>query len=312
MKLKLLFFYCLFWISTIGFSQTNPLPGFSSTAGYINKLEVIATTNIDRFIRFRYGGNVPQGFSGIQYSVHDAYSWFNYSDGNGRLTFSYKDGNPTIKGDLGTSQFVLTRFGNIGFGTNEPSNVQGWGKVLEIKHSAHSKLLVSAETNDVKVGIFAHSNWNGARGVIGTESAHDLSFHTGYSQEQIRVKTNGNVGIGTSNPGHKLEVNGGIKTREVNVTTTGWPDFVFAPEYDLMPLDSLNDYIQSNRHLPEVPSEKEVLENGVNVGEMNVLLLKKIEELTLYLIEQKKETEELRKEIKQLKNAINLKNSLQD
>jgi hypothetical protein len=302
---KLFLLISIFYLVILeGFSQVNPLPGFSSTSGYINKLEVIATTNIDRFIRFRYGGSNPQGFSGIQYSMGDTYSWFNYTDGNGRLTFSYKDGNPTVKGDLGTPQFVLTRFGNIGFGTNEPSNVQGWGKVLEMKHSSTAKFLVSTETNSVKVGIFAHSNWDGARGIIGTESSHDLSIHTGYSTEQIRIKTNGNVGIGTTTPTNKLEVNGTIKTKEVNVTASAWPDFVFAPEYDLMSLDSLNVFIHSNRHLPEVPSEKEVLENGVNVGEMNVLLLKKIEELTLYLIDQKKETEELRKEIKQLKAAM--------
>jgi hypothetical protein len=116
--------------------------------------------------------------------------------------------------------------------------------------------------------------------------------------------TNGNVGIGTTTPTNKLEVNGTIKTKEVNVTTAGWPDYVFAPDYNLIPLDSLKEFILANRHLPDVPSEKSVLENGVNLGEMDKILLQKVEELTLYLIDQKKETEELRKEIKQLKAAM--------
>lgn len=136
--------------------------------------------------------------------------------------------------------------------------------------------------------------------------AGDITFTQGV------WNSSGNVGIGTTTPTNKLEVKGKIKTQEVNVTMADWPDYVFAPEYNLIPLDSLNEFILANRHLPDVPSEKSVLENGVNLGEMDRILLKKVEELTLYLIEQKKETEELRKEIQQLKAVINLKNTCQN
>jgi hypothetical protein len=116
---------------------------------------------------------------------------------------------------------------------------------------------------------------------------------------------NGNVGIGTSTPTNKLEVNGTIKTKEVNVTTTGWPDYVFAADYNLMPLDSLSEFIKTNSHLPGVPSESEVNLNGANLGEMNVILLKKIEELTLYIINQDKKIEEIERRINLNQNQNN-------
>ncbi|MCE7057179.1 hypothetical protein LZF95_21035 [Algoriphagus sp. AGSA1] len=186
--------------------------------------------------------------------------------------------------------------GNVGVGTLNPSNVQGWNKVLEVYGNSSAKLLVSTNLESVKVGLFAHYNWSGARGIVGTESSHDLSIQAGYS-EKIRVKLNGNVGIGTNNPTHKLAVNGTIQTKEVNITTAGWADYVFKPEYKLMPLSELEAFIQKNGHLPDVPTEAEVMENGVNLAEMNVKLLEKVEELTLHLIRQEELIKDLYKRI---------------
>jgi hypothetical protein len=77
---------------------------------------------------------------------------------------------------------------------------------------------------------------------------------------------------------------------------TGWSDFVFKPEYKLPTLASVKAYIDKNQHLPEIPSEQEITKNGLDLGEMNKLLLKKVEELTLYLIEKDKEINDLKQQ----------------
>jgi hypothetical protein len=79
------------------------------------------------------------------------------------------------------------------------------------------------------------------------------------------------------------------------VSLNHWNDYVFHDDYKLMPLSELESFVNANKHLPEIPSEKEVIENGINIGEMNALLLKKIEELTLYVIELKKQLDQLNK-----------------
>jgi len=122
----------------------------------------------------------------------------------------------------------------------------------------------------------------------------------------LRV-TSGSVAIGTTNPGtFKLAVEGKIGAREVNVTTTTpWPDYVFAKDYSLLTLEEIKTYIALHKHLPEVPSAKDVEANGVNLGEMNALLLKKIEELTLYMIDVKQENEILKKEVAKINARLN-------
>ncbi|MCU0370241.1 MAG: hypothetical protein MUC31_02410 [Bacteroidales bacterium] len=110
----------------------------------------------------------------------------------------------------------------------------------------------------------------------------------------IYINAAGNVGIGTAAPAEKLAVNGNIKCKQVEVTLTGWSDFVFEPDYSLMPLAELDAYIKAHKHLPDVPSAEEVIANGNSLGEMDAILLQKIEELTLYMIELKKENEQLK------------------
>ena len=121
------------------------------------------------------------------------------------------------------------------------------------------------------------------------------------------IKSDGNVGIGTSNTGdYRLAVNGKIRANEIRVDA-GWADFVFDDTYRLRPLSEVFLYIQKNKHLPDVPSAKEVKENGISVGEINSKLLQKIEELTLYMIEIKKENQDLKKEIQEIRKLIRKK-----
>lgn len=113
---------------------------------------------------------------------------------------------------------------------------------------------------------------------------------------------NDKVGIGTTSlDTFKLSVNGSVKAKAFLAIASGWADFVFADDYKLMPLHQLEKHVKANKHLPGIPTENEVIKNGVNVADVQVKLLQKVEELTLYLIEQNKKIEAQQKDIEQLK-----------
>lgn len=118
--------------------------------------------------------------------------------------------------------------------------------------------------------------------------------------------TNGNVGIGTTDTkGYKLAVNGDAMFTRIKVKTySTWPDYVFGEDYKLLPLQELEAYVKMHNHLPDVPSAEEVAKEGVDVGEMNKILLQKIEELTLHVIEQDRRNREQEEQIKSLKESI--------
>ncbi|MBS7256707.1 hypothetical protein [Flavobacterium branchiicola] len=117
--------------------------------------------------------------------------------------------------------------------------------------------------------------------------------------------SSGNVGIGTENPDAKLAINGTIHSKEVKVDlNVPAPDYVFANDYKLKTLEEVESYVKENSHLPDIPSAKEFEKNGVHLTEMNMALLKKVEELTLYSIEQNKRLTKIEKENKDLIKII--------
>lgn len=118
----------------------------------------------------------------------------------------------------------------------------------------------------------------------------------GVPQVRLHIDEYGRIGIGTDNPQNKLDVNGTIRAKEILVESN-WADFVFKQNYKLPTLREVEEHIKEKGTLPNVPSEEEVKANGINVGKTNALLLQKIEELTLYVIQQQKEIEELKRQI---------------
>ena len=222
--------------------------------------------------------------------------------------------------------------GNIGVGITNPN-----ARMHLYKDASGSQTLLILEKNEGDINenseinldfVFTDDNTNGtpqARissvantdasngGGMEAEGTADLKFWTASSVnsttnnlvERMRITSQGHVGIGTTNPdpNFKLSVNGSIRSKEVKVEAN-WSDFVFYDNYELRTLEEVEKHIAENGHLPEIPSEAEVTENGINLGEMNAKLLQKIEELTLYLIDQSKQIQAQQTEIEALKNRI--------
>jgi len=171
--------------------------------------------------------------------------------------------------------------------------------------------------------IAAHTGWDpNAVYVAGYNASNaSVSGWTALATQHVYIGTsafnnlnylyvnlmNGGVGIGTTNtndPNNRLFVETGIRTRKVTVDQAAWPDYVFSSRYRLMPLDSLAQYIESNHRLPDMPSADSVAKNGVELGDSQARLLKKLEELTLYVLQQQTELQEVKAENRRMKKQM--------
>lgn len=136
---------------------------------------------------------------------------------------------------------------------------------------------------------------------FGSGGNYPFTFRFGGSRgEVMRIGTNGNVGIGTATPAERLSVNGNIRAKEVKVETANWPDYVFEDSYPLISLEDLKAHIKEKGHLPGIPTAEEVEAEGIALAEMNRKLLEKVEELTLYILEQQREINQLKEKTKNL------------
>jgi hypothetical protein len=219
-----------------------------------------------------------------------------------------------------TPKFFIKSNGNVGIGTTNPSSYTK----LDIEGN---KLMIRSTSSDW--GQFQVANpidsestiaiAAGGSGSPGNDTTYTRQWIMGINPYGVGVDrfaiTNkglttsapfvileaGNVGIGTTTPtGGKLVVNGTIRAKEVKVETN-WSDFVFEDNYNLPPLDKVESFIKENRHLPDTPSAKQVEAEGVSVAQMIAKQMQKIEELTLYVIEQNKQISALKTELSELK-----------
>ncbi len=193
---------------------------------------------------------------------------------------------------------------------NDWANTVIWGGTVRMPGTLQAGGLDIADNFNAFVRAadfyFGFSGRRGAPGralVDGTTELH-FNFGNDWANTVIGgniIKLPGKVGIGTDNPGvYKLAVEGTLGARELVATTAPWADFVFKPTYQLRPLSLVESYIQTNGHLPDMPTEEQVTKEGNNLAKTDALLLQKIEELTLYLIEKDKQLQEQNKQIQML------------
>lgn len=186
--------------------------------------------------------------------------------------------------DCNSSGYITFGFNAIsgaGSGTSDPLTIQRSNMDVGINNnSPQAKLHIKGGGTD--------------------NTTSSLLVNNNANAEVFRILDNGKIGIGTANPQSTLAVSGDITAKKIVVTSTGWSDYVFDDDYHLPGLLQVEEYIHHNRHLPEVVSAAEVKKNGVDLGASQTILLKKVEELTLYLIEEHKELEKLKEENKKL------------
>ncbi len=185
--------------------------------------------------------------------------------------------------DQTNPRMTIDYTGNVGIANTTP-----WARLHIKGNGTQPALYLDGVSRDISyMGNLQIGTWNGTTWT-----------------ERMRILSNGNVGIGCADPQVKLAVNGTIKATELDITTAPCSDFVFETGYKLMDLNTLEKFVANNKHLPDVPSAKEFEENGYRVGEMDDLLLRKIEELTLYIINQQKELINQQNEIVKQQNEI--------
>lgn len=230
--------------------------------------------------------------------------------------------------------------GNVGIGTSTPTSkltVDGdilGSKRLSFQDDARFNVSTShVPTLASSVSPFSMPHYGIATPNTSTSAELWISGHNGirmfsagFVKPRMSINSDGKVLIGdydSNNFGfpscsdcndYKLFVKDGIRTEQVKVdiaASNGWADYVFKKDYKLRSLAEIEKFISENGHLPEVPSEKEAIENGVELKAMNILLLKKIEELTLYTIDQQKEIDNLKSENHTMKGLAERLNALE-
>jgi hypothetical protein len=232
----------------------------------------------------------------------------------GRIVFS-----PGATTGTETAKMTLVDNGNLGIGTTSPDTklyMKTTQSLDGIRINHNDQGFINLSSTSLGQSAYNNITQAGDAGIIYGRTSGIGALNFGFviapwdnAESGLRVDKDGNVGVATSNTlGYRLAVNGSaIATKVVVKAKNNWPDYVFHTNYRLRPLSEVEQYINQNHHLPEVVSAEEVDKNGLDVGDNQAALLKKIEELTLYVIEQDKQIKKLENEnseVKELKKEV--------
>ncbi|OJJ19846.1 hypothetical protein BKI52_15300 [marine bacterium AO1-C] len=232
------------------------------------------------------------------------------STGDYNTMVGYGAGNRTTTGSnnlfLGKEAGVFNTSGNanVFIGRNTGiKNTSGSSNMYMGQSAGYSN---QTGSNNICIGVNAGFYETGSNKLYIANSRNNPLIYGEFDNKILKI--NGTMAIGTDNyngSGYGLYVADGIRTEAVQIDAeTNWPDYVFANDYKLNPLNEVEAFIQKNSHLPNVPSAKEVNDKGINVVEMDATLLRKIEELTLYTIGQQKHIDKLTKHNQDQKDRI--------
>ncbi len=303
-------------ITTIAFAQNQTING---------------NLTVKNPMTFPYGINLDVDFSTIwsrEFNItHGTKNLFSMGvvATASTLKYGYIGGGIDNNTNFQDPWMVFLPSGNIGIGTENPTSK------LHVEGTVAAKGIYINNTNSIDGRMRSYLRYPGDALIIGNpegsvkdcvldflpggidgktlNSRLNMYVATGkgvYSKKiQIDATTSsffngGNVGIGTEYPQSKLDVRGKVTASEIEIKVLSGADFVFEPDYALKPLSELEAFVKENKHLPEIPSEKQMIEDGLNVNEMQIKLLQKVEELTLYVIDLKKENERQESRIRSL------------
>lgn len=276
----------------LGINVSDPLKPLSFDNNLGNKISLWGSASSDHY-------GLGMAGSTLRMYVPSSSERFEFGTGNA-VAFSEKvriTGNGQIYSGITSStyqnHFKSTNSGQLAL-ENSNAHTAGVQNSLAFKTNGWYDALIKTTAIDAthaRLGFFTFAS---------TSEATLL--------ERMSITDGGDVLIGTTNEalgeGYRLRVKGKIISEEIKVQLQAqWPDYVFAKNYDLKPLEEVEKYIQKNQHLPNIPAASEIESSGLELGEMQRKMMEKIEELTLYMIELKKENEEMKKQLAMLKSV---------
>ncbi len=206
--------------------------------------------------------------------------------------------------------------GYVGIGNFDPKralhvsgNGTNFGQWLEntgtgTSETARFSFKTASGGSDARAGVIEWYEGSTFKGDMRMLRTGGIEIRNSNDVAVFNVNNDGDIYIGNTPQKGNLWVNGNITSRKVKVTLSGWPDYVFAPYYKLPSLREVAEFIKINSHLPGIPSAKEIEANGLELGESQAALLKKIEELTLYAIQQEEQLRKQQDEISKLQLLV--------